>query len=224
MVSTIHSQNKPTPVSECAVPELMRAHIKSADAWHIVVGSGGRAYQPVWVASPSRQAMEKVYYTDTQLGALDPRLPEVMRLLVSNVGMVATNVRATLRLWNNELRLMPENMFDTFKNAYHAELASFTASLDPQRSPTSQAPCVLVRFRSFDLACTESGTLYVERCRQPNFALNKAWLDEARPGWRDVILLAGALDMSETQFAQLLLFAPMNDVALSPALPGLDLP
>jgi hypothetical protein len=225
MTSTIEPKPPSAPVVQCLVPELLHLHIQWADGWRVATGPDGQVYRPVRLASKLGPALDKVYYSAEQLGALDPRVPEVLHLLIrSNTAMVASNLRATLRLWNNELTQLPINMFENFKITYHAELSSFTASVVSKRFPNNLGDSVSARFLGFETAYTAAGTLYVEKCMQPHFVLSNTWLDEHRPGWRATLAMAKALDLSEEQFAQMLLFTPLDKLSNNQELPGLDLP
>lgn len=201
--------------------ELLERHIETTDVWKVLAGPTGSMYHPVRFDGMSTA---DVVYNDSQMATLEPRLPELFRILGKEGRQVSgDSVQATLKLWRNELVPLSENMFAGVGYPYYAKPSSFTARVRSWDGVSGADPVVVTSFMGCITAYTELGLMYVECCVNKELIASKTWLEETRPGWRDAVLLAGTFDMSDAQFADLLLFAPIGKISSSPALPGLDL-
>lgn len=202
-----------------STPETLRKHLIAAEAWALLSGPFGPMYHPV---CNSGNSLANVVYSETQMAALDPRAPEIMSELLDSDGRVDNiQIRATLALWGNALVAMPSEMFQDSDTIFHVNPGAFRATVFSEKDGLSM-PIVTVTFAGGMLASTRQGTPYIEQWRHRNLAINMAWLDASRPGWRTIATLAESLDCTEKQLAQMLLFAPTNDMERHDELPGLD--
>lgn len=203
--------------------DLLRRHIRSTDAWKVFKGPSGWSYTPVVLVGGTYTPGARVRHTDAQMAAIDERLPDVMRALMDADSLVeGWNVRATLELWGGELVELPLGMLPGLDAACYTRESSVLVRVLPG-APKNTDPVLWLMYPRYGVAKTGDGSVYVETCTHPSCALELSWLNRERPSWRDTVALVGALNISNDQFAQMLLFAPADNLSNHQELPGLDI-